>query len=285
MFDVNPDSAVVGLSLSFQERFAKLDSQANNITIEYKRVYRYEGKKRSTVFEISNVCGYVSPANIYNELSQYCDDRFFDMAAEIKFMRLTNKIVYLMTLKNAFENLLSMVAYKQLSRGLTIDGGYDFLPYTEFTRPTFIGSRNPLSDDDKIDILCNASKFADSFVRVIKDAISKLNNLIFQLEMAHHESIAKEPYPEYNSDKFQTQFTVAELAYWARLFVEEGYILVPEGKNEAYFRSITNTLSSKNAENISPNSFKNKFHNPEQKAIENIRITLLRLLQRVNNDR
>jgi hypothetical protein len=81
--------------------------------------------------------------------------------------------------------------------------------------------------------------------------------------------------------KVVTELSVAQIACFVRLLVESGVI---KNKNRAELITFYAVYTqSKKQENISPESFRTRFYNIEESARQEIRGTIIQLLNYINH--
>lgn len=102
--------------------------------------------------------------------------------------------------------------------------------------------------------------------------LDQLVNLIdgFSFETAHNPLL---------TSAFKSSYTVEELAYFFKLAVEQGIIVLDKNQKTKFFDFIASNFQSKDQKQISPNSIRNKSYDPSPATIERIREDLLQMLQ------
>lgn len=75
--------------------------------------------------------------------------------------------------------------------------------------------------------------------------------------------------------KIQTNLSVAHFSYLNKLFMQAN--VLSHDNNSEFFRFITDNYKTKTIENISPDSFKSKYHNVEANTVIAVRQVLLKL--------
>lgn len=78
---------------------------------------------------------------------------------------------------------------------------------------------------------------------------------------------------------FKSNYTVEELAYFFKLSIEQGIIVLDKNQKTKFFDFIASSFQSKDQKQISPNSIRNKSYDPSPATIETIREDLLQMLQ------
>lgn len=78
---------------------------------------------------------------------------------------------------------------------------------------------------------------------------------------------------------FKTSYTVEELAYFFKLSIEQGIIVLDKNQKTKFFDFIASNFQSKDQKQISSNSIRNKSYDPSLATIEKIREDLLQMLQ------
>lgn len=79
-----------------------------------------------------------------------------------------------------------------------------------------------------------------------------------------------------------TTLSVAELAYFQRTLEDTDILKIKNHKT--FFRTISQTYRTQNSENISPDSFRNKFYNPEAGVKASLKKKLIDILNYINKD-
>lgn len=105
-------------------------------------------------------------------------------------------------------------------------------------------------------------------IRYIEEFITLIDNFAF--DTAH---IPATP------STFKSSYTVEELAYFFKLAVEQGIIVLDKNQKTKFFDFIASNFQSKDQKQISPNSIRNKSYDPSPATIERIREDLLQMLQ------
>ena len=80
--------------------------------------------------------------------------------------------------------------------------------------------------------------------------------------------------PEKSFKKISLNLSVDEISLFSRLLVEAGVIDIPPKKNAEFYRFVAATFSSKERDNISPNSVKNNFLTFNDSTINSLKILL-----------
>ena len=111
-------------------------------------------------------------------------------------------------------------------------------------------------------------KFSDLKIYYIDELLTLMDN--FSLETAHIPI---------NTTTYKTSYTVEELAYFFKLSVEQGIIVLAKNQKTKFFDFIASSFQSKDQKQISPNSLRNKSYDPSMATIETIREDLLQMLQ------
>ncbi|MBT1688896.1 hypothetical protein [Dawidia soli] len=93
--------------------------------------------------------------------------------------------------------------------------------------------------------------------------------------------------PELNGmrtdEPFQTDLTVAEIAYFLKLLIELG-IIKARRRIAKILRFITKYISTDNTDSISLQSLSNKYNKPDGKTMESVKVILLRMVGRIDAD-
>ncbi len=118
-------------------------------------------------------------------------------------------------------------------------------------------------------------KFSDLKIYYIDELLTLMDN--FSLETAH--------IPINTTTTYKTSYTVEELAYFFKLSVEQGIIVLDKNQKTKFFDFIAANFQSKDQKQISPNSIRNKSYDPSLATIERIREDLLQMLQLTKNHR
>lgn len=84
---------------------------------------------------------------------------------------------------------------------------------------------------------------------------------------------------------YKTSYTVEELAYFFKLTLEQGIIVLDKNQKTKFFDFIAASFQSKDQKQISSNSIRNKSYDPTSSAIEKVREDLLQMLQLTKNHR
>ena len=108
----------------------------------------------------------------------------------------------------------------------------------------------------------------DLKIQYIDELVEVINNFSFetaQVPITH--------------DSFKTSYTVEELAYFFKLSIEQGIIVLDKNQKTKFFDFIAANFQSKDQKQISPNSIRNKSYEPSLGTIETIREDLLQMLQ------
>ena len=105
-------------------------------------------------------------------------------------------------------------------------------------------------------------------IRYIEEFITLIDNFAF--DTAH---IPATP------STFKSSYTVEELAYFFKLSVEQGIIVLDKNQKTKFFDFIAANFQSKDQKQISSNSIRNKSYDPSPATIETIREDLLQMLQ------
>ncbi len=103
--------------------------------------------------------------------------------------------------------------------------------------------------------------------------LEKRQQLTINFERSYNEKLRKD-------FKILTDHSVAQVAYFIRLLVEVGAILNKNQKELINF--FASYISSKHAQQISPDSFRTKYYNIEEKSINVIRDLIIKLLNETN---
>lgn len=111
-------------------------------------------------------------------------------------------------------------------------------------------------------------------IRYIEEFITLIDNFAF--DTAH---IPATP------STFKSSYTVEELAYFFKLAVEQGIIVLDKNQKTKFFDFVASSFQSKDQKQISPNSIRNKSYDPSPATIERIREDLLQMLQLTKNHR
>lgn len=106
--------------------------------------------------------------------------------------------------------------------------------------------------------------------------LEKRQQLTFNFENELNEKIKKD-------FKILTDHTVSQVAYFIRLLVEVGAILNQNQKELINF--FASYIRTKNTHQVSPDSFRAKYYNIEEKSIDVIRDLIIKLLNETNKDR
>ena len=112
-------------------------------------------------------------------------------------------------------------------------------------------------------------KFSDLKIYYIDELLTLMDN--FSLETAH--------IPINTTTIYKTSYTVEELAYFFKLSVEQGIIVLDKNQKTKFFDFIAANFQSKDQKQISSNSIRNKSYDPSPATIETIREDLLQMLQ------
>ncbi|WP_027377938.1 hypothetical protein [Kaistella palustris] len=102
----------------------------------------------------------------------------------------------------------------------------------------------------------------------IDEMVSVINNFSFETAEV---PVAKA--------SFKSGYTVEELAYFFKLSIEQGIIVLDKNQKTKFFDFIAANFQSKDQQQISPNSIRNKSYDPSPATIEKIREDLLQMLQ------
>ncbi len=78
---------------------------------------------------------------------------------------------------------------------------------------------------------------------------------------------------------FKSSYTVEELAYFFKLSIEQGIFILHKNQKTKFFDFIAANFQSKDQNQISSNSIRNKSYDPSPATIEKIREDLLQMLQ------
>jgi|GEM_PF-2796229 len=108
--------------------------------------------------------------------------------------------------------------------------------------------------------ICNAFNLTESRIKLIK-MTTKFDSV------NHEDSDKKEDIEPLLHKKLKTNLTVPEIGFLLRCLSSEKDILVIQNKSDL-FRKMSKAVTSQKQESISPDSLKNKFNMPEEKAIE-----------------
>lgn len=95
----------------------------------------------------------------------------------------------------------------------------------------------------------------------------KLLNLEFDHDLTSLDNKKNNEEVTIRNSKLKSNLSVPQIAYLLRCFEKEKDIINIPNKSEL-FRKIASSISSANQDNISPDSLKNKFNMPDDKAIE-----------------
>ena len=105
-------------------------------------------------------------------------------------------------------------------------------------------------------------------IKYIDELLSVINNFSFetaQVPITHNS--------------FKTSYTVEELAYFFKLSIEQGIIVLDKNQKTKFFDFIASSFQSKDHKQISSSSIRNKSYDPSLATIERIREDLLQMLQ------
>lgn len=111
-------------------------------------------------------------------------------------------------------------------------------------------------------------KFSDLKIYYIDELLTVIDN--FSFETAHIPV---------NTSSFRTRYTVEELAYFFKLSIEQGIIVLDKNQKTKFFDFIAANFQSKDRKEISSNSLRNKSYDPSLATIESIREDLFQMLQ------
>ena len=119
------------------------------------------------------------------------------------------------------------------------------------------------------------------FKAVEKDLAAKKDELIQNYQMLRDDILSS---PTQTKDNlviphFKTSYTVEELAYFFKLSIEQGIIVLDKNQKTKFFDFIAANFQSKDQKQISPNSIRNKSYDPSLATIEKIREDILQMLQ------
>ena len=109
-------------------------------------------------------------------------------------------------------------------------------------------------------------------IRYIEEFITLIDNFAF--DTAHIPATAS---------TFKSSYTVEELAYFFKLSVEQGIIVLDKNQKTKFFDFIASSFQSKDQKQISSNSIRNKSYDPSEQTIEKIREDLFQMLQLSHN--
>ena len=111
-------------------------------------------------------------------------------------------------------------------------------------------------------------KFSDLKIYYIDELLTVIDN--FSFETAHIPI---------TTATYKTGYTVEELAYFFKLSIEQGIIVLEKNQKTKFFDFIAANFQSKDQKQISSNSIRNKSYDPSPATIEAIREDLLQMLQ------
>lgn len=117
------------------------------------------------------------------------------------------------------------------------------------------------------------------------DLKSKINQILENYSL-FKEEILSQNIPTANTEftpQFKTTYNVEELAYFFKLMIEQGIIVLNKNQKTKFFDFIVSNFQSKDKVKISLSSFRNKSYDPSITTIENIHKDLIQMMQLANN--
>jgi hypothetical protein len=277
-------SAISDPDKFIDELFKPLFFESENITIEcneYK--FRYED---DYAFDIKIKS--VNDCNSWNELKEKLTRIYKPILSDLKdILKPLSQDAKLSLLESIRSHLeffrdininTSSYHFKGSEYGPDEDNEYIYLPNANFTV-----SRDGVPEAIDKYIHYKTSVFAESFLVVFNEVIAKIEFLINNIELLPDLSQLQDA--PVIVPKFKTSLSVSEIAYFFKLLKEENIIIVPDGSAESYYRSISETFSSKQKNVISSSSLKNKLLDPDDPAMEYWHIKFADIIKRIKKDR
>lgn len=125
------------------------------------------------------------------------------------------------------------------------------------------------------------------FKAVEMDLSAKKEELIQNYQMLRDDILSSPTETKENVSKpqFKSSYTVDELAYFFKLSIEQGIIVLDKNQKTKFFDFIAFSFQSKDKKQISSNSIRNKSYDPSPATIEKIREDLLQMLQLTKSHR
>jgi len=117
------------------------------------------------------------------------------------------------------------------------------------------------------------------------DLKSKINQILENYSQ-FKEELLSENIPTEKTEftpQFKTNYNVEELAYFFKLMIEQGIIVLDKNQKTKFFDFIVSNFQSKDKSKISLNSFRNKSYDPSLATIENVHKDLIQMMQLASN--